>query len=204
LDENRAKLLLAVTAVTAILAWTAEAAAEPPLLAPVTSACISSPFGPRVLPEHPQAGTYHYGVDLPAALGSPVVAAAPGEVIRVQRKGPGGLEMLIQHDGFVGIYSHFGMITPAFAEGKRTVAAGEKLGVVGRTGLTSGAHLYFEMIVAGKPVDPAPYLGVVPCGAEARRQEPAAGPTPASDGITVGSTIGGRTYYQLLMPSGQN
>ena len=71
--------------------------------------------------------------------------------------------MLVQHDGFVGVYSHFGMIMPAIAEGKRTVAAGDKLGVVGRTGVTSGAHLYFDMILAGRPVDPAQYLGVPAC-----------------------------------------
>src|SRR5689334_19676458 len=94
---------------------------------PVSATCISSPFGPRVLPDHPAAGTYHYGIDLPAPLGAPVTAAAAGTVVRIQRKGPGGLEMLVQHDGFLGIYSHFGLISPAFAEGKRTVAAGEKL-----------------------------------------------------------------------------
>src|SRR5690348_6339711 len=75
---------------------------NPALLPPVESACISSPFGPRVLPNHPQAGTYHYGIDLPAPAGAPVRAAAPGTVIRIQHKGPGGLEVLIQHDGFVG------------------------------------------------------------------------------------------------------
>ena len=80
----------------------------------------------------------------PLAVGSAVIAAAPGTVIRVQRKGPGGLEMLVQHDGFVGIYSHFGMISPAFAEGKRTVAAGERLGVVGRTGVSLGCASVFR------------------------------------------------------------
>ena len=90
------------------------------------------------------------------------MATAPGKVIRIQKKGPGGLEILVQHDGFVGIHSHLGMAAPAFAEGKGTVAAGEKLGVVGNTGLTTGAHLYFEMDFAGKPVDPAPYSGNTP------------------------------------------
>jgi murein DD-endopeptidase MepM/ murein hydrolase activator NlpD len=134
------------------------------LVPPVSPACISSPFGPRVLAKHPQAGTYHYGVDLPAPPGASIVATAPGKVIRIQRKGPGGLEILVQHDGFVAIYSHLGMAAPAFAQGKRTVAAGEKLGVVGRTGLTVGTHVYFEMLVAGKPIDPAPYLRVPTCG----------------------------------------
>ncbi len=136
---------------------------EAMILAPVNSACISSPFGPRILPNHPEAGTYHYGVDLPAPEGAPVLAAGTGRVIRIQHHGLGGLEMMVQHDGFVGIYSHLGMVSPAFAEGKTFVTAGEKLGVVGHTGLTLGMHLYFEMVLAGRPVDPAPYLGVPLC-----------------------------------------
>jgi murein DD-endopeptidase MepM/ murein hydrolase activator NlpD len=139
---------------------------EPMLAPPVSPACISSPFGPRVLANHPQAGTYHYGVDLAAPAGASIVATAPGRVIRIQRKGPGGLEILVQHEGFVAIYSHLGMAAPAFAEGKKTVAAGEKLGVVGRTGVTVGTHVYFEMLVAGKPIDPAPYLRVPKCDRE--------------------------------------
>jgi hypothetical protein len=139
------------------------------LLPPVSPACISSPFGPRVLPSQPQAGSYHYGIDLPAPVGTPVIATAPGTVIRLQNKGPGGLEMLVQHNGFVAIYSHFSMFTPAFAEGRRIVAAGEKLGEVGTTGVTSGAHLYFEMDLAGKPIDPAPYIGAPDCNGEVRR-----------------------------------
>jgi hypothetical protein len=47
--------------------------------------------GPRVLANHPYAGTYHYGVDLPAPPGASIVATAPGKVIRIQKKGPGDL-----------------------------------------------------------------------------------------------------------------
>ncbi len=104
--------------------------------------------------------------------------------------------MLVQHDGFVGVYSHFGMITPAFAAGKRSVEAGEKLGIVGMTGVTSGPHLYFEMILAGKPVDPAPYLGVAQCNGVVSRPAPLA---PA-DG---GTTINGRKYWQFFLPGRQ-
>ena len=136
---------------------------EPKLLSPVGSACISSPFGPRVLPNHPLAGRYHYGVDMPAPEGAPIRAAAPGTVIRVQHKGPGGLEILVQHKGFVGIYSHLAMVTPAIADGQWVVTAGEKIGVVGDSGVSYGMHLYFEMVMAGQPVDPAPFLGVPLC-----------------------------------------
>jgi murein DD-endopeptidase MepM/ murein hydrolase activator NlpD len=76
---------------------------------------------------------------------------------------------MVQHDGFVGIYSHLGSVTPALAEGKTTVAAGEKLGVVGHSGLTYGMHLYFEMLLSGRPVDPAPYLGVPQCSGGVHR-----------------------------------
>jgi murein DD-endopeptidase MepM/ murein hydrolase activator NlpD len=117
------------------------------------------------LPNRPLAGTFHNGIDLPAPLGSPVTAVAPGTVIRVQRHGVGGLEILIQHDGFVGVYSHLGLIAPVLAEGNRTIYGGERIATVGRSGLTYGPHLYFGMILDGRSVDPAPFLNVGPCGA---------------------------------------
>jgi murein DD-endopeptidase MepM/ murein hydrolase activator NlpD len=120
------------------------------LTMPVRSACISSPFGPRILPNRALAGSYHYGVDMPAPLGEPVRAAASGKLIRIQHKGPGGLDVLVQHDRFVGVYSHLGTVSPAIAEGKVTLAAGEELGAIGQTGVTYGMHLYFEMIEAGQ------------------------------------------------------
>jgi murein DD-endopeptidase MepM/ murein hydrolase activator NlpD len=138
-----------------------ESATIPP---PVSATCISSGFGPRFLALHPAAGHFHDGIDLPAGLGAPVRAVAPGTIIRVQRKGLGGLEMLVQHDGFIGVYSHLGLIAPPILEGRRTLIAGEQLGTVGRSGMTSGPHMFFGMIVNGKPVDPTPYLRLPPCG----------------------------------------
>jgi murein DD-endopeptidase MepM/ murein hydrolase activator NlpD len=124
------------------------------------------------------AGKFHNGVDLPAPIGAPVRAIAPGNVIRVQRRGPGGLEILVQHPGFIGIYSHLGMVAPPIAEGQRTVYGGEKLGVVGYSGLIYGAHLFFGMIVGGRAVDPAPYLDLSLCSAAHRTR----GDTLAADG----------------------
>ena len=138
--------------------------AQPRMLPPVQPACVASPFGPRILPNKPIAGTFHNGIDIPAPVGSSVAAVAPGTIIRIQRHGIGGLEILIQHDGFVGIYSHLGLIAPVLAEGRKNIYAGERIGRVGRTGLTYGPHLYFGMIVAGRPVDPAPYLQIGLCG----------------------------------------
>jgi murein DD-endopeptidase MepM/ murein hydrolase activator NlpD len=148
-------------------AATSRAPAQSVLLPPVAAACVSSPFGPRILPHRPLAGTFHNGIDLPASIGSPVTAVAPGTVIRVQRHGIGGLEILIQHEGFIGVYSHLGLIAPLLAEGRKSIYGGERIAVVGRTGLTYGPHLYFGMIINGRAVDPAPYLDVAACGAGA-------------------------------------
>ncbi len=157
------------------------AMAEPtPLHPPVTPACVSSAFGPRVLPGRAKAGTFHPGIDLPAPAGAPVMAVAPGDVIRVQRKGPGGIEMLIQHPGFIGVYSHLGLIAPAIMNGNRRVQPGQKIGVVGRSGVSYGAHLYFGMLLAGKPVDPAPFLGIARCTTQTGGPQEKSGHTPLS------------------------
>jgi bla regulator protein BlaR1 len=95
------------------------------------------------------------------------MAVAPGTVIRVQRRGVGGLEVLIQHAGFIGVYSHLGLIAPFVAEGGKSIYGGERIATVGRSGLSYGPHLYFGMIADGQPVDPAPRLNVVSCGSGA-------------------------------------
>lgn len=105
-------------------------------------------------------------MDLPAPAGAWVRAAAAGRVAAVRRIGAGGLEVEVRHtDGLATRYAHLGTVSPALAGGKREVAAGEAIGRVGRTGITYGTHLHFEVWVRGGRVDPAPFLpGVVPCG----------------------------------------
>ena len=166
-------------------------AADAALLPPVTPACISSPFGPRILPHHPLAGTFHNGIDLPAPAGAPVRAIGPGTVIRAERRGPGGLQLLVQHDGFIGVYGHLGSIAPVIADGRRVVYGGETLGVVGHSGLTYGMHLFFGMIRDGHFVDPARYLNIARCGTGMRkRSDMVAGdgrsPPTRSDGSHLG------------------
>jgi murein DD-endopeptidase MepM/ murein hydrolase activator NlpD len=130
---------------------------------PISPTCITSPFGPRVLANRPWAGTFHYGIDLRAPLGAAVRAVAAGQVIGIDRRGAGGLEVRVRHAGFTALYAHLGLVAPALERGKRTLAAGERIAVVGHSGLTYGPHLYFEIIIDGHRVDPAPYLTVQPC-----------------------------------------
>jgi len=116
-----------------------------------------------VLPGLPVAGTFHYGVDLRAPAGAVVRAVAAGQVIGIDRRGAGGLEVRVRHAGFDALYAHLGLLAPALLQGRRTLAAGEKIAVVGRSGLTFGPHLYFEVIINGQRVDPGPYLQIAPC-----------------------------------------
>jgi murein DD-endopeptidase MepM/ murein hydrolase activator NlpD len=140
------------------------AATLPP---PVWPACISSPFGSRKLPG-PHAAGFHNGVDFPAREGAPVYAVAPGKVVEIRRLGSSGLEIDLLHDAdpshrFVSRYAHLGTVAPKLADGRRQVARGEVLGRVGRSGITYGTHLHFEVRVGGKPIDPEPYFSVVRC-----------------------------------------
>jgi len=162
--------------------WSGAALAEQQerLLAPVTAACISSPFGPRVLRNYPQAGTFHYGIDLPAPEGAPVRAAAAGVLLRVRRNGPGGLELIVQHASFVGVYSHLGVLEPKLdVGGNARIRGGEQLGAVGRTGMSLGPHLYFAVLRSGQAVDPAPLLGLPLC--KGTRSPGSAGIEPADE-----------------------
>jgi Peptidase family M23 len=130
--------------------------------------CVSSPFGPRILPDHPQAGTFHNGVDLPAPEGTPVRAVAPGKLLRTENGGPGGLEVLIQHVGYVSVYSHLASIAPSL--GKGVITAGEDIGIVGHTGVSFGPHLFFALLENGRAVDPQPFLDLPMCNGTTKRQ----------------------------------
>ncbi len=137
------------------------------LLPPVSPACISSPFGARRL-VGPRAAIFHNGIDFPAPVGATVHAAAAGRVIGIRRLGAEGLEVDVAHPGpdggFVTRYAHLGTVVPALAEGVRDLAAGAPIGRVGRTGVTYGTHVHFEVHVHDKPVDPAPFFRVARCG----------------------------------------
>jgi murein DD-endopeptidase MepM/ murein hydrolase activator NlpD len=66
-------------------------------------------------------------------------------------------------DGRVTRYAHLGAVAPTLASGQRRVAAGERIGRIGRTGITYGTHLHLELVENGRRVDPAPAFGLQPC-----------------------------------------
>jgi murein DD-endopeptidase MepM/ murein hydrolase activator NlpD len=120
------------------------------LLMPV-SGRITSSYGQRF---HPILGyaRMHAGVDFGARWGSPIVATAAGVVTFAGGHGGHGNYVRLDHGGGLGTgYAHMSRI--AVAPGER-VSAGEIIGYVGSTGLSTGPHLHYEMYRGGRTVNP--------------------------------------------------
>jgi murein DD-endopeptidase MepM/ murein hydrolase activator NlpD len=106
-------------------------------------------------------GRWHEGFDIVAACRTPLVAVATG---RVLRRGHDpvlyGNYLLIHGQGEHRSYFYAHMAQPALVGRGDRVWAGERVGVVGRTGnaRTVGCHLHFEIHVRGRPIDPEPAL----------------------------------------------
>jgi murein DD-endopeptidase MepM/ murein hydrolase activator NlpD len=116
---------------------------------------VTSGFGPRL---HPILGHYrmHTGWDMSAGSGDPISAAASGTVILAGPFGGYGNCVVVDHGGGVTtLYAH--QTSVAVSYGAR-VSAGDVVGYVGSTGLSTGPHLHFEVRVGGNPVDPSGYL----------------------------------------------
>ncbi len=159
-----ALLLLAGPAVAQTAPVVPNPVLQPPLLQPpVMPACVSSPFGWRqAVGPHAPAG-FHNGIDLPAPAGALVHAAAAGTVLVIKRQGLGGVTVHLGHPGgMTTLYAHLGNLVPAIAEGRRSVAAGEPLGHVARTGVTYGTHVFFAVLVNGQAVDPLGLMAKLP------------------------------------------
>jgi len=124
------------------------------LRAPLAFRRISSSFGLR---KHPILGVMrgHKGTDYAASSGTPVRAVGDGVVIFAGHKGGYGNTIDIRHrNGYVSRYGHL----RGFASGIRTgrsVSIGETVGYVGMTGLATGPHLHFEILVNGVQRDPS-------------------------------------------------
>ncbi len=123
------------------------------LRAPVAFRRISSIFGGR---RHPVLGIWrqHKGTDYAAAMGTPVRSIGDGVVIFAGQKGGYGNVIDIRHrNGFVSRYGHLSR----FAKGIHTgahVTIGSTIAAVGMTGLATGPHLHFEILVNGVQRDP--------------------------------------------------
>ena len=114
---------------------------------------FTSGFGMRM---HPllKFRRMHTGVDWSAAAGTPILAAGTGTIEEFGRKGGNGNYIRIKHaNGYQTAYSHLSRYASGLAPGLK-VNQGDIIGYVGSTGLSSGPHLHFEVLVNSKYVDP--------------------------------------------------
>jgi murein DD-endopeptidase MepM/ murein hydrolase activator NlpD len=131
---------------------TASGALTLPVAGPVTS-----PFGARTSPTT-GAQEFHEGIDIAAAQGTPIRAAASGTVTFAGQMSGYGNVVIVSHDG--GLQTRYAHQSAMSVTAGQTVAAGEVIGAVGATGEATGPHLHFEVRLNGVAVDPVPYLGL--------------------------------------------
>ncbi len=127
-----------------------------PLYQPVQAAFrFTSPFGYR---RDPKTGgrRMHNGTDFAAPVGTPLLAAADGVVVKAGWSGGYGRMVTIQHEfGYTTRYAHMSRIR--VSEGQR-VSRGDRIGDMGSSGRSTGSHLHYEVRLNGTPVNPMTFI----------------------------------------------
>ncbi len=119
---------------------------------PINGARLSSPFGMR---KHPILGynKKHLGTDFAAPAGTPIMASGSGTITRAKWCGGGGNCIKIKHNStYETVYAHMKSFAKGMKVGKK-VRQGQIIGYVGSTGMSTGPHLHYEVIVNGKKVN---------------------------------------------------
>jgi len=124
------------------------------------AAPISSGFGNRIAPCR-YCSSYHRGLDFVPGAGTPTYSMAAGVVTQAEFSGGYGQHVYIEHEiggqSVLSVYAHLQRDSSPLQVGD-VVQAGEFVGLVGSTGISTGAHLHFEVRIDGVYVDPFAYL----------------------------------------------
>lgn len=116
---------------------------------------VTSKFGPRTPPKK-GASSYHNGIDIAAASGTAILAAKPGKVIFTGTNSARGKYLKIDHGGgIVTLYQH---CSKTLVSTGNVVKAGQKIALVGSTGISTGPHLHFEVQINGTAKNPLNYV----------------------------------------------
>lgn len=148
---ERARLFELWSQVSPVPQW------QGPFQLPITQyLSVSSNYGARRSYNDGPFSTYHEGVDFSAYGGTPVSAPAGGTVVLAEQLYVRGGAVIIDHG--LGIYSGFYHLSAVLAQPGQQVQAGDIVGEVGTTGLSSGNHLHWDLLVNGVWVDAAAWL----------------------------------------------
>jgi len=123
-----------------------------PSVMPLGDYEITSPFGKRADPISKEF-KYHFGIDLKAPTGTPVLATADGKVIRVEEQPEGyGKFVVIEHDN--NYQTRYAQLSEFKVSIGIRVIKGNVIGLVGSSGRSTAPHLHYEVILEGKRIDP--------------------------------------------------
>ena len=127
----------------------------PTYIKPISGGRLSSSFGRRSAPKK-GASTYHKGVDWATPTGTAVVASSGGTVARAGWGSGYGYVVYINHPD--GRQTRYGHLSKVLVSAGQTVSQGQKIALSGNTGVSTGPHLHFEILINGKAVDPYQYM----------------------------------------------
>lgn len=127
----------------------------PAVIWPTHSRVITSSFGYR---SDPFNGTsaYHSGIDIAGSIGDPVYAVMDGMVTAAEQMGARGKYIIIKHDN--GLESWYMHLNGMLVSPSTKVSKGQKIGLLGNTGRSTGPHLHFQVVKQNKPVNPLGYV----------------------------------------------
>lgn len=127
----------------------------PTYIKPISGGRLSSGFGKRSAPTK-GASTYHKGVDWATPTGTAVVASSGGVVAKAGWGSGYGYVVYINHPD--GRQTRYGHLSKVLVSAGQTVSQGQKIALSGNTGVSTGPHLHFEILINGTQVNPLNYL----------------------------------------------
>ena len=127
----------------------------PTYIKPISGGRLSSGFGKRTAPKR-GASTYHKGVDWATPTGTPVYASCGGTVTKAGWGSGYGYVIYINHED--GKQTRYGHLSKVLVSVGQSVKQGDKIALSGNTGVSTGPHLHFEILVNGVQVDPFKYV----------------------------------------------
>jgi murein DD-endopeptidase MepM/ murein hydrolase activator NlpD len=154
LKDSTAQMEHTLRTLSTVLGHSKEFLGAIPSITP-TGGWLTSNFGPRQSPFNGRQ-VMHFGIDIGAPEGSPVVATADGEVLFAGQSKTFGNIVILEHAyNVVTKYAHNAQL---FVREGQKVRRGQKIALVGNTGRSTGPHLHYEVWVNNRPVDPTNYL----------------------------------------------
>lgn len=127
----------------------------PTFIKPISGGRQTSAFGKRKAPKK-GASTYHKGIDWAVPTGTAVFASCGGTVSKAGWGSGYGYVVYIDHED--GSQTRYGHLSKVLVKAGQTVKQGERIALSGNTGVSTGPHIHFEILINGTQVNPAKYL----------------------------------------------